>query len=119
MAVTFANVSTPNTSITEDQLFGLKARIVDVTFDNSYLTTGEVVTAAQLGWDTIQFVWAESAVNAAGTLAHNVVARPNAARTQMAIQAYETAATVDTPHKEVTSAADLSTYTVRLVVFGT
>lgn len=119
MALTFVEVATPNTAITADVMFGLKARIVDVTFDNSYLTTGEVLTAAQLGWDTIQFVWAEAAVNPAGTLAHNVVARPNAARTQVAIQAYETAATVDTPNKEATSAADLSTYTVRMVVFGT
>lgn len=119
MALTFVEVATPNTSITADVMFGLKARIVDVTFDNSYLTTGEVLTAAQLGWDTIQFAWCEMAVNAAGTLGVNVCARPNTARTQIAIQTYETAGTVDTSHKEVTSAADLSTYTVRMVVFGT
>lgn len=119
MALTLTPVTTPNQSTLEGSMMGLKFKVFDVTFDSSYLTTGEVVTAASLGWDTIQFVMCEDAVNAAGTLAHGVVARPNSTRTQVAVQAYETAATVDTPHKEATSAADLSTYTARLVFLGT
>ncbi len=119
MPLTVAEVTHPNSQTTEIAIAPFKAKIIDITFDSSYLTTGEVLTAAQLGWNTIQFVWCENAVNVAGTLAVNLVARPNTTRTQVAIQAYETAGTVDLSHKEVTSAADLSTYTARVVVFGT
>ncbi len=119
MPVTLAEVATPNTPLSQDVWFGMKARLLDVTFDNSYLTGGEILTAAQLGWDTIQFVLCDGARGAAGVGLVNVIAVPNAARTQVALQAYETAGTVDLAHKEVSSAQDLSTYTARMIVFGT
>lgn len=122
MALTIAQVGNPNSAATEFPLGPFKARLIDVTFDNSYLTTGEVLTAADLGWNTIHgAVVVEHAQNRAssGTLSVYLTIRPNTARTQVTVQAYETAGTVDTSHKEVTSGADLSTYTGRLLVFGT
>jgi hypothetical protein len=104
--------------VTEFPFGPFKCRIVDVTFDNAYLTGGEVLTAAALGWKAIHFAFCENAVNVAGTLGVNLAARPNATRTQVAIQAYETAGTVDLSHKEVTSGADLSTYTGRVMLLG-
>lgn len=121
MPLTIANVTHPNQSISEFQLGPWKARLIDVTFDSSYLTTGEVLTAAQLGWVQIHgaiVVELGSNRGSTGTLALDVNVRANAARTQVTVQAYETAGTVDTPHKEVTSAQDISAYTCRLLVFG-
>jgi len=118
MAVTLAEVSIPNYSPVQGDFLGMKARLMDVTFDNSYLTGGEVVTAAQLGWDQIQMVFCDGARGAAGVSLVNVIAVPNAARTQVALQAYETAGTVDLAHKEVSSAQDLSTFTARVLFLG-
>jgi hypothetical protein len=120
--MTVTPVSTPNQTIWESDFMGYKCRVYDITFDSAYLTTGEVITAASLGWNTIQgALILEHAQNRAssGTLSVGLIIRPNAARTQVTVQAYETAATVDTSHKEVTSAADLSTYTARVAFIGT
>lgn len=120
MALTIANVSHPNQQVTEWPFGPFKCRLINVTFDNSYLTTGEVLTAATLGWNQIHGAIALDGgiTTSTGTVMANIVARPNAARTQIAFQAYETAGTVDTAHKEVTSATDLSTYSGRFLIIG-
>lgn len=119
MAVSLAEVAHPNSQSTVLAISPFQVVMKDVTFDASYPTTGEVITAAQLGYDTIQFVLSEPAVNSAGTLSLGVKARPNTARSQVAVQLYETAGTVDTPHKEVTDTTDVSAYTARLIFFCT
>ena len=120
MALTNAEVVHPNSQSTEFAFGPFKAKIMTVTFDNSYLTTGEVVTAASLGWDQVHFALAIDGgiANSAGTLSHMIITKVNAARTQVALVAQETAATVDTPLKEATSAADLSTYAGRFMFVG-
>lgn len=122
MALTIAEVATPNSQTTQTEWFGVKAKIVDITFDNSYLTTGEVLTAAALGWDTILGGFAIEDINnraSSGTLSYPTVVRANASGSQVTIQAYETAATVDNPLKEATSTQDLSTFVGRFVFLGT
>ena len=119
MALTVANVSTPNAEMHEGDFVGLKARVLDLTFDSSYLTGGEVLTAASLGW-TYLFgaVTLTDPANSAGTLALGCTVKKNTAGTQLTFQATETAGTVDTPHKEVSSTQDISAYTGRFVVLG-
>lgn len=53
MAATIEQVPSVNAQITEGTLLGLKARLIKVTMDDSYLADGEAVTAASLGWDYI------------------------------------------------------------------
>lgn len=48
MAITLAKVSHPNQIETQFEFGPFKAVVKTVTLDNSYLTTGEVVTAAQV-----------------------------------------------------------------------
>lgn len=121
MPLTITNVEHPNQKITEFPLGPWKARIIDVAFDNSYPTAGEVMTAVQLGWNVIAgVVVVRNAQNraSANTLSLGVEAEVNAAQTQVELQLYETAGTVDTPHKEFNNTGDASAYTCRLMVFG-
>ena len=120
MAATIAPVSHPNQNLWAGELFGMKYAVYDVTLDSSYLTTGEIVTAAQLGWDQVHGVITlyDFAVSD-GTLSLPAVVRPNSTRTQVHFIAQETAATVDTPMKEVTSGFNASTYTGRYIFLGT
>lgn len=121
MALTLANVSHPNQMMSEFNLGPWKARVVRITFDSSYLTTGEVLAASALGWSNVigaMPLTGVSNVSASGTAAVPVVVRPNAAQTSLTFQAYETAAAVDTVLKEVTSAQDLSTFVGDFIVLG-
>lgn len=52
-AVTFANVSNPNSQITEGSVVGMRARVVDVTFSSSFGATGDTLTAAAVGWSAL------------------------------------------------------------------
>lgn len=120
MALTVANVSTPNSEIHEGQFLGLRGRIVDITFDSSYLTGGEVLTAATMGW-TYLFgaVPLTHPTNTAGTVMAPAVVKKNTAGSQLTFQLAEGAATADdNPLKEVGSTQDMSTYTGRFVVLG-
>ena len=120
MALTNTEVTHPNSQSTEFPFGPFKAKIMTVTFDNSYLTTGEVVTAAQLGWDQVHFALAIDGgiANAAGTLSAFVITKVNAARTQVALVGQETAGTVDTAFKEINSGDNLSTYSGRFMFVG-
>lgn len=90
MAVTITNVKTPNSQATYGEMSGLKSVIVDVTFDSSYVTGGEVVTAANLGWTNIigGIVMSNPAPSGnASALASRII--PNSAQTQVAIQLFQ------------------------------
>lgn len=120
MALTLAQVANPQSAITEFPFGPFKVRVMDLTFDNSYLTGGEVLTAAQLGWNQ---VWGAlemvNASNSTGTVASFTVVKANSALSQLTFQLYEGAATAnDNPLKEWTSAQDASTYTGRYLIFG-
>jgi hypothetical protein len=121
MALTYTEVGTPNSSRTEFPLGHMKARIVDITFDSSYPTTGEVITAAALGW--IQLYGAMPmglAVNSAGTSAIPVQFEPSADKKQMVAQLYGyDGASAGKANLEVkANTFDASTFTVRAMVFG-
>ena len=53
MAVTITNITTPNSNVTEFPYGPFRARLVDVLFDSTYPTAGEIITAANLGWSTL------------------------------------------------------------------
>lgn len=120
MALTVANVTTPNAEMHEGQMIGLKARVLDITFDSSYLTGGEVLTAASLGWVyTFGAIPLTNPTNSTGTVMAPPVVKKNTAGTQLTFQLAEGAATAnDNPLKEVTSAQDMSAYTGRFIVLG-
>jgi hypothetical protein len=53
MAVTITNITTPNSNLTEFSYGPFRARMVDVLFDSTYPTAGEIITAANLGWTSL------------------------------------------------------------------
>lgn len=89
-----------------------------VQLDNSYLTTGEVVTAAQV---SLSAIVAGRAVyplkNAAGTLSLHTYVVPNASGSQATIQAGYGPTSVG-PLPEATSTNDLSAYTGLIEFIG-
>jgi len=118
MAVTIANVATPNATTTEGSLLGLKAKLIDVTFDSSYVTAGEPLTAISLGWDQLHgAIPVTQATTTTGTTAYAVQARPNTTKTQLQLFLYSTTAAT-APMAEVANAVNASTFTVRLLVLG-
>lgn len=119
MALTLAEIKHPNSSSTDFSFPPFRGKLMDVTFDNAYLTTGEVITAAQLGW-----VYAFGGLvmiapsNAAGTLSLDLLVKPVANGTSLKLVAQETGAAVDGPFKEVTTGQDISVYTARILFLG-
>jgi hypothetical protein len=92
-----------------------RMRVFDVTFDASYPTGGEPLTAANVGLKKIeQAIPHGSARNTAGTLSVKVAYD----YTTQKLFAYETAGTVSTPDAEVGSTESLATYTVRMTFIG-
>jgi hypothetical protein len=122
MPITYTNVSSPNAGVVEFSLGPYKARFITITGDSSYLTAGEPLTAKSLGWSTIigliPMNGGGGLANTAGTLSVGIIARPNAAQTEIKLLAQSTAATVNTPHKELTSAFDLSAYSGTFLIIG-
>ena len=110
MALTIARITGADTT------WGNKrVRVRDITFDSSYPTGGEPLTPADVGLKKIeQAVPHGAARNTAGTLAVDVAYDATTAK----LFAYETAATVATPHAEVGSGESLATYTVRITFIG-
>lgn len=120
MAVTLAEVSTPNSQQSYGEFLGFKAKIVQITLDSSQLDGGEPLTAAQLGWDQVYgaIVLSQFAV-ANGDTHVPVVIKNNAANTQLTIQAYRyNGASAGVAFLEEAPAADLSTYSGKLIVLG-
>lgn len=120
MGLTVASVANPQGKNTDFTIGPFKARVVNITFDNSYLTTGEVLTKQMMGWaylfGAIQLT--SGVKNAAGTLSNNVVIQRNASGSQLAFIAQETAGVVDTPFKEVNSGDNLSAYSGEFLILG-
>jgi hypothetical protein len=105
MALTVTDVLT--TSNIEGTDKGL--RIVDITFDNSYLADGEAITPAELQLSTIDVFIAD--VKQAATLLDNEVFYDYANGKLVAV--------VGSTGVEVANAVDLSGVTVRALVIGT
>lgn len=122
MAVTVADVANPNGAQTELSAFApFRARFIDVTFDNSYVTTGEPLTTAMLGWNVLfGAIPLGLASNAAGTLSMPVVVKSNAAQSQLTLQLqrYDGASAGKASLEEAANAFDASLFTVRLLVLG-
>lgn len=120
MALTITYPSHPNQTISEFPLGPWKCRIVKLTFDSSYLTTGEVLNATDLGWNTLFGAIPLTGVgNADGTLSVGTVVRANTAQTALTFQAQEGGSTAnDNPFKEFTSTGDLSAYHGTFLVLG-
>lgn len=121
MALTVTDVSTPNAQINEFPLGPWKARLVDIAFDASYLTTGEILTAASLGW--VQVFGAIELVkpaNSTGTFMLPSVVKKNTANTQLTFQVYryDGAAAGKASLEEAASAFDASTFTGRFLILG-
>jgi hypothetical protein len=121
MALTVTDIATPNAAATEFPLGIFKAKLVDVTFDNSYPTTGEVLTAASRSW--IQIFGAipvTPPTNAAGTASMGLVVKKNATNTQLTLQlqGVDGAAAGKANLEEKANAFDASTFTTRLLLLG-
>lgn len=110
MALTIATVAGA------DHVAGNKrVKVRTVTFDSSYPTGGEPLTAADVGLKKLtQVIPHGPARNTAGTLAVNVAYD----YTNSKLFAYETAGTVATPHAEVGNTESLDTYAVRVTFVG-
>lgn len=87
----------------------LRVRVGVVTFDSSYATGGEAITAAQFGLQEIQIII--PVPRAAGR-----IVQPNAAKTALLV--YEDGATVLGTLDEVPNATDLSALVVDVLVVG-
>lgn len=120
MAVTVTNVTAdPNQSAA----YGLpwKFSLKDVTFDNAYLTTGEVVTATQVGLSMLVGAWPVSpAMTSTGAAAMPVGVKVNSTGSQATIQAYryDGASAGKASMEEAANNFDASTYTTRIMFFG-
>lgn len=122
MAFTIANVSSPNALQLEGELLGMKARVVDLTFDSSYdNTNGEVLNASDLGWNLIfGIIWIRMPYDSTNKLAFTAEGIPNAAQTSLSIRAqeYNGAAAGLARLQDVGNATNLSTFTGRAIVVG-
>jgi hypothetical protein len=124
-AVTFTNVSNANGSVTEDQLFGFKARLIDVTLATSYSTGGDTLTATALGVNNI-VGWIPCSTMAAPTggatgKAYSTVV--NASGSTLSFQGYnenDAAAYAQRPNQaELQAASNNGTFKVRGIVLFT
>jgi hypothetical protein len=124
MAVTIANVSHPNQDVWEGEFLGQKARVIDVTFDDSYAnSTGEVVTAATLGLQAIYgvFVLQNAFTSNTADLGGLVIPVVKADRTEVALRLYGFTEDAGSTWQGLNEAADttnLSTYSCRICVIG-
>lgn len=118
MALTVAEVVHPNAASTHVSFPPFKAKIVDVTFDSSYLTTGEIMTAASQGFTILLgAITLTHPTNTAGTLGMPCVVRASATGSQLAFQPLESAGDGDALD-EAGSTNNLSTFTGRFMILG-
>jgi len=97
----------------------LQYKIVEVTFDSSYVTGGESFTAANLGWDKIEFVVIGNVEDASGT-DYAYFALYDYTNSKIKVynnDASESSTDLQTTI-EVANAADLSNVTARIMVYG-
>jgi len=94
-----------------------KVRIRDITFDSSYATGGESLTAADVGLKTVQAVATDGgAKNSAGTSL--VPVRYDYAASKLQAYRYDGASAGKAFLEEVANTVDLSAFTVRLMIWG-
>ncbi len=119
MAITIADVATPNAAQTSG-LNQFKWRFKDITFDNSYPTTGEVVTATQVNLNMLVGVIPGLAVTSDGAAALPVYGEVNSTGSQATLQIYryDGASAGKASLEEAANTFDASTFTVRLWFFG-
>ena len=91
-----------------------RIKFYTVTFDSSYPTGGEPLSAATLGFQRVDFVMAEPAAAAAGTTA--VIAKYD--YTNSTLQLFESGGAINAPLAEVTAAQDQSLTPCRIMVVG-
>lgn len=121
MALTVTDISTPNAAVTVFPFGVFKAKMVDVLFDNSYVTTGEPLAASSLGWTqvfgAIVMTWPS---NAAGTASMGLVVKKSTDNSQLTLQlqGYDGASAGKANFEEKANAFDASAFTARLLVLG-
>ena len=124
MAVTLAKVANPNQIETVIDYGPFKGVFKVVTLDNSYLTTGEVVTAAQVGFRVIVGVvdlqGGAGFSNAAGTQTLPALAKVSATGSQVAFQAqrYDGASAGKANLEEAAATTDLSLFSGKFLFIG-
>lgn len=118
MALTIADVTTPNNAASQWTEGPFKVVLKDVTFDSSYPTGGEAVTAQQVGLNMLVFADLGVAKVSDGSTAMLAGYVANADQLGGVVFLWETAAVVDLPLDEFDNAGDASTYTVRMKFYG-
>lgn len=125
MPITLAKVANPNQFETVTDFGGFfKGVIKTITLDNSYLTTGEIVTAAQVGFSRIYGVidlqGGAGFTNAAGTQTLPAMVKTNATNSQVTFQPqrYDGASAGKANLEEVANAVDLSLFSGKFLFIG-
>lgn len=94
-----------------------KMRTYDVTFDSSYVTGGESLTASDLGLKKVEQVLTDAgAKNSAGT--QSVPVRYDYTNGKLQAYRYDGASAGKANLEEVANTVDLSAFTVRLTAIG-
>lgn len=93
-----------------------KVKVRDVTFDNSYPTTGEPLAAADVGLKVIEFVRGLSAKNATGTL--GLPLAYDYTNSKLQALEYNGAAAGVAQLQEVANTTNLAAFTARLEFVG-
>ena len=97
----------------------LQYRIVEVTFDSSYATGGESLTADDIGLDKIEFVSIGNVEDASGTdVAFFALYDYSNSKIKVYNGDASNTSTDLTSTIEVANAADLSNVSVRIMVYG-
>ena len=111
MALTLSPVSGAST------VWGNKrVRVYDVTFDSSYPTGGESLTASDVKLKKIEFVLGSQVKNSDGTSAHSVVY--DYTNSKLVAHQFDGSAAGVQSFEEVANTADLSTFSGRLAFIG-
>jgi hypothetical protein len=117
MALTVVN-SSGGAELPKGVFGDLQYRVLDITFDSSYLTGGELLTAEDIGLSKVWFSIIPVAEDTSGTdVSYSVLYDIAAGKLKAYNVDVDAVADLD-GSIEVASAADLSAVTVRCVFFG-
>lgn len=101
----------------EFEMGRLRGLLMDVQFDASYLTTGELISPDDVGFVTILGATCVAVRTAAGAAA-TTIALPIFNPVTGSIQGYETGDTVSTPFDEVGSTENISANIYTMLFLG-
>lgn len=93
-----------------------RVKIRDITFDSSYPTGGESLTASDVGLKKIYFVRGSQVKNSDGTSAHSVVY--DYTNSKLVAHQFDGSAAGVQSFEEVANTADLSTFSGRFEFVG-